>query len=73
MFQSRQTVSRCTTSQAQQYREQFTELIKEPIKSQSSAVSPDMWTDRYRQLSYLGATSTFADLNLHFRKFISCC
>ena len=73
IFQSRQTVSRCITSQAQQYREQLIELIKEPIKNQSLAVSPDLWTDRYRQLSYLGVTVTFVDLNLQFRKFILCC
>ena len=45
MLQSRQTVSRCIASRAQQYREQLTELSKEPIKSQSLAVSPDMRTD----------------------------
>ena len=73
IFQSRQTVSRCIKSQAQQYREQLTELIKEPIKNQSLAVSPDLWTDRYHQLSYLGVTVTFVDLNLQFRKFILCC
>ena len=28
-----------------------------------------MWTDPYRQLSYLGVTATFVDLNLHSRKF----
>ena len=61
MFQSRQTVSRYITSQAPQYREQLTELIKEPIQSQSLALSSDVWTDRYRQLSYLGVTATFVD------------
>ncbi|CAF4561522.1 unnamed protein product, partial [Didymodactylos carnosus] len=73
LFQSRQTISRCIANEAQQYREQITELIKEPVKSQSLTVSPDMWSDRYRQLSYLGVTVTFVDLHLHFRKFTLCC
>ena len=73
LYQSRQTISRCITDQAQKYREQLIELIKEPVKSQSLTLSPDMWTDRYRQLSYLGVTVTFVDLNLHFLKFTLCC
>lgn len=59
--------------QAQQYREQLIELIKEPLKSHSLTLSPDMWSERYRQLSYLGVTVTFVDSNLHFRKFTLCC
>ncbi|CAM4824909.1 unnamed protein product [Rotaria magnacalcarata] len=35
--------------------------------------TPLMWTDRYRQLSYLGVTVTFVDLHLCFRKFTLCC
>ncbi|CAF1196177.1 unnamed protein product [Didymodactylos carnosus] len=62
-----------TSNEAQQSREQITELIKEPVKSQSLTVPPDMWSDRYRQLSYLGVTVTFVDLHLHFRKFTLCC
>jgi hypothetical protein len=73
LFQSRQTVSRCITDQAQKYREQLAELIKEPVKNRALAVSPDLWSDRHRQLSYLGATVTFVDSNLHFRKFTLCC
>ncbi|CAF4250435.1 unnamed protein product, partial [Rotaria magnacalcarata] len=73
LFQSRQTISRGITNQAQLYREQLMELIKEPVQNQSLTASPDMWTDRYRQLSYLGVTVTFVDLHLCFRKFTLCC
>ena len=73
LFQSRQTVSRCITDQAQEYREQLAELIKEPVNSRSLTVSPDLWSDKYRQLSYLGASVTFINSQLHFRKFTLCC
>ncbi|CAF2223410.1 unnamed protein product [Rotaria magnacalcarata] len=73
LFQSRQTISRGITNQAQLYREQLMELIKEPVQNQSLTASPDMWTDRYRQLSYLGVTVTYVDLHLCFRKFTLCC
>ncbi|CAF2126324.1 unnamed protein product [Rotaria magnacalcarata] len=49
LFQSRQTISRGITNQAQLYREQLMELIKEPVQNQSLTASPYMWTDRYRQ------------------------
>lgn len=73
LFQSRQTVSRCITDQAQKYREQLAQLIKEPVNNHSLTVSPDLWSDRYRQLSYLGASVTFINSQLHFQKFALCC
>jgi hypothetical protein len=69
LFQSWQTVSHCITDQAQEYHEQLTELIKEPVQNQSLTLSLDMRTDRYHQLSYLEATVMFVDFNLQFRKF----
>ena len=73
LFQSRQTVSRSITSEANSCRQQLIELIKESLPCQSVTASPDMWSDRYRQLSYLGVTVTFVDVNLRFRKFTLCC
>ncbi|CAF3031693.1 unnamed protein product [Rotaria sp. Silwood2] len=73
LFQSRQTISRSISDQAELYRQELIELIREPIKKQSLTLSPDMWLDRYRQLSYLGVTVTFVDANLQFRKFTLCC
>ncbi|CAF3326372.1 unnamed protein product [Rotaria sp. Silwood2] len=73
LFQSRQTLSRCIAKEAQWCREQLIEIIKEPIQSQSVTVSPDMWCDHYRQISYLGVTVTFVDINLKFRKFTMSC
>ncbi|CAF4862219.1 unnamed protein product, partial [Rotaria magnacalcarata] len=35
LFQSRQTISRDITNQAQLYKEQLMELIKEPVQNQS--------------------------------------
>ncbi|CAF4302813.1 unnamed protein product, partial [Rotaria sp. Silwood2] len=62
LFQSQQTVSRSLKNEAQLYREQISELIKEPVENQALTAAPDIWTDRYRQLSYLGVTLTFIDL-----------
>ncbi|CAF4794284.1 unnamed protein product [Rotaria sp. Silwood1] len=73
LFQSRQTISRSITNLAQNYREQLIDVMKEPIKSGSITLSPDMWNDKFRQLSYLGVTATFTDINLKFKKFTLCC
>lgn len=73
IFQSRQTVSRDISNQAREFHQQLTDLIKEPVNNQSITLSPDLWTDRYKQLSYLGITATFIDFNLKFRKLVLCC
>lgn len=73
LVQSRQTISRALKLEAQRYREQITELIKEPVKNQALTASPDMWIDRFRQLSYLGVTVTFVDLTLQLKKITLCC
>ncbi|CAF1433590.1 unnamed protein product [Rotaria sordida] len=73
LFQSRQTISRSLKNEAQLYREQISELIKEPVENQALTAAPDIWTDRYRQLSYLGVTVTFIDLSQQFKKLTLCC
>ncbi|CAF4498504.1 unnamed protein product [Rotaria sp. Silwood2] len=73
LFQSKQTVSRCIIDQAHYYRVQLTELIKEPIENKSLTISPDMWCDRYRQISYLGLTVTYVDSNMKYHKFTMSC
>ncbi|CAF1591790.1 unnamed protein product [Rotaria magnacalcarata] len=73
LFQSRFTISRALKSEAQLYREQITELIKEPLIAHALTASPDMWTDRFRQLSYLGVTVTFVDSTEQIKKLTLCC
>jgi hypothetical protein len=73
LFQSRQTVSRCIVDQAQYYRQQLLDVIKEPLSNHCVTLSSDLWNDKFRQLSYLGITGTFIDLNLKFKKFTLCC
>lgn len=73
LFQSLQTISRSLTNEAQIYREQIIELIKEPFNAPALTASPDMWTDRFRQLSYLGVTVTFVNLQQQFKKITLCC
>ncbi|CAF1049622.1 unnamed protein product [Adineta steineri] len=73
LFQSRQTVSRCIVDQAQYYRQQLSDIIREPLDNHCVTLSPDMWSDKFRQLSYLGVTATFIDINMKFKKFTLCC
>ncbi|CAF1299499.1 unnamed protein product [Rotaria sordida] len=73
LFQSRQTISRSIIDQAHHYRVELTELIKESIQNKSLTISPDMWSDRYRQISYLGLTVTYVDLHLKYYKFSMSC
>ncbi|CAF3221229.1 unnamed protein product, partial [Rotaria sp. Silwood2] len=44
-----------------------------PVENQALTAAPDIWTDRYRQLSYLGVTLTFIDLSQQFKKLTLCC
>ncbi|CAF1262162.1 unnamed protein product [Rotaria sordida] len=64
LFQSRQTISRSIIDQAHHYRVELTELIKESIQNKSLTISPDMWSDRYRQISYLDLIPS-KDLTVH--------
>ncbi len=42
-------------------REQLIELIKEPVKSQSLTLPPDMWSEHYRQLPYFATIYFLVD------------
>ncbi|CAF4342887.1 unnamed protein product [Rotaria sp. Silwood2] len=71
LFQSRQTVSRSSKNEAQLYQEQIRELIKEPVKNQALTAVPYMWTDRYRQLSYLEELNRYGIEKLDHINWIS--
>jgi hypothetical protein len=43
-------------------REQLIELIKESVRSQSLTFLPDMWNERYRQLSYFATIYLLGDI-----------
>ena len=37
------------------------------LKERSVTVSVDYWSDRHRQVSYLGASITFVDMEFNFK------
>ena len=45
----------------------------EPLESQTITVSPDLWTERYRQVTYLGITLCFTDKEFQFSTYDLCC
>jgi len=58
---------------AEQTREKFKELLSEPLKNEAVALSPDLWTDRFKQISYLGVTATLIDSLHKYQTITLCC
>ncbi|CAF1416115.1 unnamed protein product [Rotaria magnacalcarata] len=44
------------------------QLLKEPYTNECLTISPDLWSDKYKQISYLGVSVTFVD---EFHKFVT--
>ena len=51
---------------ADQSRQQLKLILQEPFQSGCLSISPDFWSDRYLQISYLGVIATFVDSNYHY-------
>ena len=47
-------------------------MLKEPYEAGAVCVSPDLWSDSYKQISYLGLTASFVD-DQHFYKTVELC
>ena len=70
---SRYTISRNIHSVAEQTRARFKELLLEPLKNEAVTLSPDLWTDRFKQISYLGITATLIDSLNQYQTITLCC
>ncbi|CAF4256253.1 unnamed protein product [Rotaria sp. Silwood2] len=70
---SRYTISRNVHSAAEETRLKFRELLLEPLQNEAVTLSPDLWTDRFRQITYLGITATIIDASSKYRTFTLCC
>jgi hypothetical protein len=70
---SRYTISRNIHSVAEETRARFKELLSEPLKNDDVTLSPDLWTDRFRQISYLGITATLIDSSYQYKTITLCC
>ncbi|CAF4255945.1 unnamed protein product, partial [Rotaria sordida] len=55
------TISNHIYNLADECRTQFNEIIHEPLGSGAIYVSPDLWSDNHRKISYLGMIATFVD------------
>jgi hypothetical protein len=58
---------------ADQYRSDLKEILREPFESEAICISPDMWSDRHKQVSYLGLSCTLVDAEFSFKALDLCC
>ncbi|CAF3851884.1 unnamed protein product [Rotaria magnacalcarata] len=66
MLRGRTTISNHIYKLANWSRSQMKLLLQEPFENRCLSISPDFWTDKYRQISYLGVTVTFVDSDYHY-------
>ncbi|CAF3835637.1 unnamed protein product [Rotaria sp. Silwood1] len=60
-------------SLADKYRTELREILKEPFENEAMCISPDMWSDADKQLSYSGLSCSFVDANLNYKTVDLCC
>ena len=61
VLRGQRTVSRHVASMADAMRDQVKEMLSIPLKQRSLTISSDYWSDRHKQVSYLGVSVTFVD------------
>ncbi|CAF4618940.1 unnamed protein product [Rotaria socialis] len=58
---------------ADDYRAILKNLLQEPYENGCVCISPDLWTDPYKQISYLGISISFVDKEYIYKSFDLCC
>lgn len=58
---SRTTITREIVRRADGARERLSDDLKNAARNGCLSICPDMWTDKYKQISYLGLTGHFVD------------
>jgi hypothetical protein len=58
---------------ADEARSNIRDLLKEPFEAGAICISPDLWSDSYKQISYLGLSATFVDKNFKYDSVELCC
>jgi hypothetical protein len=58
---------------ADDYRATLRDLLREPYENGCICVSPDMWSDPHKQISYMGISISFVDKNLIYTSLDLCC
>ncbi|CAF1368898.1 unnamed protein product [Rotaria magnacalcarata] len=67
------TISNHTYSLSDEYRSKLKQILSEPFENEAVCVSPDMWSDRHKQMSYLGIFCTSVDVEYNYNAVDLCC
>jgi hypothetical protein len=67
------TASSHVYSLADEYRSKLKEILKEPFENEAICISPDMWSDSHKQLSYLGLSCSLVDADFYYKTVDLCC
>ncbi|CAF5177050.1 unnamed protein product, partial [Rotaria sp. Silwood1] len=70
---SRWTITREINRQANDIRERLGGVLTKAAKQECLAISPDLWSDKFKQNSYLGLTAHFVDDQHILHSIDLCC
>ncbi|CAF1594607.1 unnamed protein product [Rotaria sp. Silwood1] len=70
---SRPTITREINRQANDIRERLGVILRKAAKQECLAISPDLWSDKFKQNSYLGLTAHFVDDQHILHSIDLCC
>ncbi|CAF1148186.1 unnamed protein product [Rotaria sordida] len=70
---SRSTITREINRQANDIRERLGVVLRKAAKQECLAISPDLWSDKFKQNSYLGLTAHFVDDQHILHSIDLCC
>ncbi|CAF3858830.1 unnamed protein product [Rotaria sordida] len=67
------TISKNVHQLAEQYRSLLQPILKQQAANSCLCLCPDLWTDKYRKVNYLGLTAVFTDKNYELILLDLCC
>ncbi|CAF5046739.1 unnamed protein product [Rotaria sp. Silwood1] len=68
VFCRERTISRRVVEIADIARNDVATILSEPLMMKSVTICPDMWTDKFRNVLYLGATAIFVDSDYSYHQ-----
>lgn len=73
VFRGADVCARHIYALADDLRERMKAVLQEPYENQSICICPDLWTDPYKQISYMGISISFVDKDINYQSFDLCC
>lgn len=70
---SRSAIAREITRQANEIRERLSVELRDAANNGCLSISPDLWSDKFKQNSYLGLTAHYVDDDHALHSVILCC